>query len=464
MKTQVAIVGGGPAGAASALFLIRQGIKPVIIEADQFPRFHIGESMTGESAQVVRRLGLEKKMLTQNFPEKHGVRVYGATGVNTWFVPVAGRNEKWEMFENFTWQITRARFDKMFLDEAVSQGATLIPGRAIRPLIADDGTVSGVVVRTKDGLEMEIESEMLLDCSGQSTFLASAGVTGPKYMGNYDKQIAIFSQLTGALRESDGTRESNPNNTLIFYQGKFHWSWFIPLSKEVMSIGVVVPAEYFQSKKMSPRDFLISELPKINPEIARRLPEGVKLVEDVHVIPNYSFQVKNFHGKGYMCIGDSHRFVDPIFSFGLSVALREAEFAAPVIKAYLEGKNRDLANPTADLQLFFEKGIDTFEDMIDLFWEKPYAFSLLVHERYRESMIDIFSGRAYPNERQPSDATMALRKMLRRTRDYSNLDIYSVPIGSRYNPERAPLWEPGSIPNTDLPVQKEEAMLEAAVS
>ena len=76
-----------------------------------------------------------------------------------------------------------------------------------------------------------------------------------------------------------------------------------------------------------------------------------------------------------MCIGDSHRFIDPIFSFGLTVAMREAQFAAPVIRAYLGGANRDKPNPFAEHQLFCEKGIDILEDVLDSFWEHPLAFA-----------------------------------------------------------------------------------------
>ena len=49
----------------------------------------------------------------------------------------------------------------------------------------------GVTVRKKDGTEEDFESEVLLDCSGMATFLANQRVTGPKYLGSYDKQIAF---------------------------------------------------------------------------------------------------------------------------------------------------------------------------------------------------------------------------------------------------------------------------------
>ena len=60
MKTEVLIVGGGPGGAAAAMFLAKEGVKPIILEQEEFPRFHIGESMTGEAGNLLRRLGLEE--------------------------------------------------------------------------------------------------------------------------------------------------------------------------------------------------------------------------------------------------------------------------------------------------------------------------------------------------------------------------------------------------------------------
>jgi flavin-dependent dehydrogenase len=401
--------------------------------------------MTGECGGVLRVLGLEDKMLKTGHPVKQGVKVFGSGGTNKWWVPVMARDADWNLHEQFTWQVRRSDFDAMMLREATARGATLVQGRATRPLLKDDGSVRGVEVLMADGHREDIESEVLLDCSGQATWLANlGGVTGPKYLGSYDKQIAIFSQVAGAIRDDDSSRENHPDNTLIFYQKKYHWTWFIPLDADVVSVGVVTPAAYFRESKESKRDFLIREMHEINPEMDLRLP-NVELVEDVHVIPNYSYQVRGFTGKGFICIGDAHRFIDPIFSFGLYVAIKEAQLMAPAVLRYLEGWDREGLNPFASYQLEVERGIDVLEDMIDYFWEFPLAFARAVHFRYRELLTDVFAGRIY--ERQPSEAVMVIRETLRRERQRSqeDPDEYSVPIGSRFHPERAPLWQAKSI-------------------
>src|SRR3972149_3079727 len=93
-KHDVPIIGGGPGGAASALYLLEAGLKPVILERESFPRYHIGESLTGECGACLRRVGLESQMSGACWPVKHGVTVYGAGGKNSFWVPVAERISK----------------------------------------------------------------------------------------------------------------------------------------------------------------------------------------------------------------------------------------------------------------------------------------------------------------------------------------------------------------------------------
>jgi len=434
MRTQVAIVGGGPGGATAAMYLLREGIQPVIIEKETFPRYHIGESMTGECGGIVRDLGLGDEMIARKHPVKHGVKVYGK---HPWFLPVMMRTPEGELRDQTTWQVRRSDYDKMMLEEAIRRGATLVQGQATDVIVDEKGVVRGVDVRMADGGIQRIESEMLLDCSGQTTFLATKGIAGPKYLGAYDKQIAIFSQVVGGIRDNGETRDMQRDNTLIFYRTKYQWAWWIPLDDEVVSVGVVVPAAYFLEKGETKKDFLTRELHAIHPNLTERLPE-IHLVEETRVIKNYSYQVKDFTGKGYMCLGDAHRFIDPIFSFGLYVTQKEAQLAAPAIREYLNGERRDTDKPFADHELYVEKGIDVLEDALDGFWEHPFAFAMLVYHRYVEYMIDVFAGRIY--EGQPSDAVMAFRSLLKRERSYSEGDEFSMPIGSRYHPERAPIW------------------------
>jgi len=442
IKTDVVVIGGGPAGTGVSLRLLKQGLTPVIVEREQFPRFHIGESMTGECGNLVRGLGFTDDMIREGHPVKHGVVVSGTRGNPDWWLPMMRRNPDLSADFNPTWQVRRATFDKMLLDTAQERGAELVSGKATVPFV-EDGAITGVDVERPDGETLQIEAKLTLDCTGQASFLANRKATGPKYLGAYDKQIAIFSHIKNFSRdENTDEPRVKSTNTHIFYTKKYHWAWGIPIDAEVTSVGIVVPAEYFRNKKESRHDFYVRELRELNPGLARRA-EDAELVEEVHVIPNYSFQVAGFAGKGYICIGDAHRFVDPIFSFGLFVALKESEMAAEATLDYLAGKlPGNGANPFRDYMITAEKGIDVLEDMIDTFWENPLAFAVMVHDKYREPMIDVFSGRIYEDDlhKNRDEAMVAFRKLLKRERAYDDQTLFSIPIGSRYHPERAALW------------------------
>ncbi|HEX2721271.1 MAG TPA: NAD(P)/FAD-dependent oxidoreductase [Gemmatimonadaceae bacterium] len=403
MKSDVVIVGGGPGGSACALFLQKAGIHSVIVEKAEFPRYHIGESMTGECGNAVTLLGLQEEMAKFPHQIKWGTRVYGPRGDSPFYVPVKARTPEGELREASTWQVRRSDFDKMLFDTAEARGVGIIKGEAIAAL-RDGDAVTGVRVRTASGETTEIHSKVLIDASGQSSFLSRAGVLGAKDRGNYDNQVAIFSQVEGAIRDEGRVGA----DTLIFYQRTHHWAWFIPLDETTVSVGVVVPSEYFAGKKESKHDFLVRELHELNPELKRRLPE-IKLTEEVRAISNYSYHIDKFTGPGYLCVGDSHRFIDPVFSFGLFFAMKEAEIAAGAVEEFLSGANTDQPNPFARYERYCNRGMDTIQDLIDAFWTQPLAFAVFVHSRYRDDCIDMFAGRVYMDE--PSPGLVAFRKL-----------------------------------------------------
>jgi flavin-dependent dehydrogenase len=391
MKTDVAIIGAGPGGTSSALFLARRGIKSIIIEKELFPRFHVGESLTGECGNLLRMLGLEEEMNRRGNPIKYGVKVYGPDGKGTFWVPVMARSLEKGLYEASTWQVRRSDYDQMLLETAVARGVAFVHGQALKPLFDEDGSVHSLLIKTCDEQIEEVEAKVLVDASGQATFLSNSSITGKKERGKYDKQIAIFAHVKGAVRDPAKERD----NTQIFYQKKNHWAWFIPIDKEVVSIGVVVPGAYFQSTREMKRDFFSREIRELNPDLARRVRQ-IEPVEEVYTISNYSYHIKEFTGKYYLCVGDAHRFIDPIFSFGVHVTIHEAYKAAEEIDAYLNSAHRDdQTNPFVAYQEYCEKGTDVFQDLLDGFWEHPLAFAFFAHERYVEDFRDMFAGRVY---------------------------------------------------------------------
>ena len=404
---QVIIIGGGPAGATTALYLLQLGIKPVLLEKEAFPRYHIGESLTGEAGAALRSLGLGQAMDAYRFPVKHGVVVYGPAGKESVWVPVMRRDECHQLESATTWQVRRSTFDKLLFDTAVAHGAEVMPAVATGTL-QENGRLTGLMIRTDNGTTENLKSEMVVDASGQATFLASkSALLGAKERGNYSKQVAVFSQVAHAIRETP----QGDGNTLIFYQKKNHWAWSIPIDDEITSVGVVVPREYFADQRLTAAEFLRSELRHMNPELSRRVLE-LNFVEETRTASNYSYHIKHFTGCGFLCVGDSHRFIDPIFSFGVNFALKEAELAAQTIARILSGEGSS-TTALAEYESLSERGQDIIQDLVDVFWDYPLRFVVLTHhERHRDEIIDMFAGRIFTEAVFKSAALQALRQCL----------------------------------------------------
>lgn len=344
-------------------------------------------------------------MLERGHAVKHGVTVFGGGGKNSFWIPVMGRTEEGGLEAATTWQVRRSEFDSMLLDAALDAGADLMTGEATEPIVEGDA-VTGVRVRTASGETIDVKSDVLIDASGRKTWLANAGVVGPKIRDKYDSQIAVFSHVRGALRDPG----ESSGNTLILYEKLLHWAWFIPLDDEVVSIGVVTPVKHYRATKESKEEFFLREIQEMNPELTRRL-DDIELVEVVRTASNYSYFVDRFTGPGYVCVGDSHRFIDPIFSFGLYLTIADAEMAGGAIAAYLEGNGERREDALRAYEDRSNLGLGVLQDLIDSFWSNPLAFGYLAHfTDHRDGMIDFFAGRIYPEE--PTPTQLAMRRII----------------------------------------------------
>ena len=87
--------------------------------------------------------------------------------------------------------------------------------------------------------------------------------------------------------------------------------------------------------------------------------------------------------------------------------MKEAEYAAASIASFFAGSKRDQPNPFADYQRVCDRGQDSVQELIDAFWQHPYAFKLLAHHRYPEDVIHMFAGRVY--EETPLPGLVAMR-------------------------------------------------------
>src|SRR5215471_13400225 len=66
------IIGGGPGGSSAATFLARAGKRVLALEKENFPRFHIGESLLPNNHALFREMGVLPKLQEAGFLRKVG--------------------------------------------------------------------------------------------------------------------------------------------------------------------------------------------------------------------------------------------------------------------------------------------------------------------------------------------------------------------------------------------------------
>jgi flavin-dependent dehydrogenase len=409
-KHPVIILGGGPAGAVTAMHLLKRGITPLIVERGEHPRYHVGESLTGATATTLSNLGLGPAIEAQHYPVKHGAIFYGPDGKNEFWVGLVRRDENNLQVPTWTWNVMRSTFDKLLFDAALERGADWMKATAVAPIQEKDRVI-GLKVQTPAGTMENIYSEVLIDASGSATFLSNHRVTGRKVAGSSDKQIALFSQFANTIRDHGTEPHQQPGNTLLYYQAKHYWAWFIPVSDELTSVGVVFKSDYFKKAGMTKEQMFLHECRHMTPVLSQRLPD-LTLQEPVHAIPNFSYRIYNYTGNGFICIGDAHRFTDPIFAYGVYFGIQEGLFAADAIAEFLSGERKGDGNPFADLEPLFDEGNDVVEDVIGVLWEYPLAFQRIFTWRDREPSLDLLSGIIYGERAAKNPARIAVRKLM----------------------------------------------------
>src|SRR5882724_6041884 len=318
----VAIIGGGPAGSTAAALLARAGRSVVLFERENFPRFHIGESLLPFSMKAFTRLGLHEKFSSAGFMKKFGGEIVGAcseTGTKFYF------KDGYRSQTDHAYQVTRSDFDKLLLDHAAECGAEVHEDTSVDRVQFSKDDVE-LAIRS-NGSSHTIQARYVIDASGRASMLGRQFQIKKTY--NHLQKLSIFAHYDGVWRAEgiDGTL-----TTLI--RGIDRWFWIIPLTPERTSIGVVLDSEVLRKSKLSAENFLEQALAE-QPIIAKRMTNAER-VSKVYVATDFSYRSTKLHNDRWLLAGDAAGFIDPIFSSGVFLAVFSGEQCADVLNEVLD--------------------------------------------------------------------------------------------------------------------------------
>jgi flavin-dependent dehydrogenase len=398
MQPDVLIIGAGPSGSVAAALLARRGFRVLVLERQKFPRFSIGESLLACSMELLAEAGMVEAVMARGFQFKNGA-AFDRNGEYSEF----NFAEKSSAGHPFTFQVPRADFDATLAAEAQRMGAEI---RFEVEITAVDfsGARARVTSRTTDGTLEQHEPKFVLDASG-------FGRTLPKLLdlhrpSAFPARAAIFTHVRDNTVSGSFDRQKirvgvHPTESDV-------WSWLIPFSNGNASVGVVSSIEHHQARSGSPEEQYwqaIQAEPRLHALLA-----NAQIVRPPGEIIGYAATVARLHGPHFALLGNAAEFLDPVFSSGVTIAMKSASLAAQALEKQLRGGSVDWQREFAD-ELNY--GVETFRAFVAGWYDgslQDVIFFPRQQEKIRRMICSVLAGYVWDRE-NPYTGPQAHRRL-----------------------------------------------------
>jgi len=327
------VVGGGPGGSTAATLLAKAGARVLLVEKEKFPRYQIGESLlTATIHGVCRLLGVSDDLHAAGFIKKRGGTFRWGKHPTPWTFDFGSAEVNQILEFNFAYQVERAKFDELLLNNARRQGVEVREETSVTDVIQEGGRCSGVTLLDRSGRSTEARATFIIDASGNQSRLHA--IAGKRVFSKFFQNLALFGYFEG------GGRLPAPHSGNIFSCAfPFGWFWYIPLSQTLTSVGAVVAKEHAAKLRSGP-DYAMGQFIDACPEIKQLLANATRIENGMYggyrVRKDYSYINSRFWVPGLVLVGDSACFVDPIFSSGVHLATYSGMLAARSIATILK--------------------------------------------------------------------------------------------------------------------------------
>jgi flavin-dependent dehydrogenase len=259
-------------------------------------------------------------------------------------------------------------------------------------LIKNGERVEGIKVESKEIGPIELRAPIVVDASGRDCFAAHKQkwmIRDPQL-----KKIALWTYFKGAKRDP-GLDEGA---TTVAYLPNKGWFWYIPLSGDMVSVGIVAERDYLFDGSTKDHQEIFQREVQNNEWIKEHLTEAEQTGE-YRITGEYSYRNRYCASEGLVLAGDALGFLDPVFSSGVFLALKSGVMLADEIDSAL--RKGDLSAKSFDQYgKRMQSSIETMRKIVYAFYDKDFSFGDIAKrgEHLRAALTDCLIGNVDDNE------------------------------------------------------------------
>ncbi len=377
-ERDVIVVGAGPAGATTAVYLAQQGYNVLLLDRHQFPRDKIcGDAVPAGAIETLTQLGMGDK-IKQAVARGELYPLQGMLLVSPKGYKLEADFHKGKAGGD-SYVAPRIYFDAIIQSYAIEAGAEFRQMQVTGPLL-ENGRVVGVKGK-ENGRSRDIRAKVVIGADGVTSAIARA--LRPKAEQHVDKHRAV------ALRAYIEGVEELPGRVEFYLYNEIlpGYAWIFPTAPDRANIGLGMRLDHFRAKKKSLEEMLNAFLAM--PDIKKRLKNGYELRDMATWQLNFGSQKGMQHVfDGALLVGDAAGFINPLTGGGIHNSIVSAKLAARTVHESLQ--KGDVSR--AAMQIYerrchnamwssmkrsyrFQTGLMSFPFLIDFFVKRMKANS-----------------------------------------------------------------------------------------
>lgn len=333
-STQVLVVGGGPAGSATAWFAARAGLDVVLLDRAQFPRAKpCAEYVSPEGARLLSMMGALETLESQA-AALTGMVVHAPAGgrIHGEFAAAHG----FHGFRDRGLGIRREVLDSTLLECARRAGVQVIERAKVEQLTMSNGRVTGVVFRHAQQL-VEMTSNIVIGADGLRSIVSRR--LGLAAHASWPRRIALVSHYRGitgmtSLGEMHVTRDRG-------YVGLAAVTDTVgdAVGDAITNVAVVMPQSLAATALRDGPEAALEQWMLMHPQLAERMRHATR-VSPVLATGPFASRARRAWAPGAALVGDAADFFDPFTGEGIFAALRGAEILAPFVESAVRASAR----------------------------------------------------------------------------------------------------------------------------